>query len=403
MDRCCHSSAACLSRHVTHTLVVLIALVLVGSAVRLADGQDVPAANGTDKTKREKEESLDFELLANLQSALRTMYGFWVKGDKVPKETAGSCSNALKLSESYAAQHDPELAEKIKIWMTYLDAEQPEPKALKTAAGDVKKWIPGRVPVNPYGKYFMVNTGVVLLNPYKLTKGTVGGREVFEVESTSGSEYKFSTEIKMKRRYAWSAPADASPWGFVDYDSRFGWVVGEDDPSASTVVGSGDFYLEASLGTPVWPLVRHDKGDFALTLNVEGLGSVATERGVQDLHSQYSAGVALVSGISTPIGGGRPVEALLGLYYGRYEVPRFVDEADLPSSGSILVVSQGGFPDYQGVESWTARADVHVPVGATGAIVVAGRFYLGVDEVNPWSVWIGFTYTGELLTGLFGK
>lgn len=254
------------------------------------------------------------------------------------------------------------------------------------------------------GPLLSFNQGAVMLNPYTIKK--ING--VFEIESEGGGEARYFGEIEFRRRYAWfdrerkesKKPLKSlqrGDWPFdLDWEARLGYAAKDKDASGATIVGSGDWYGEISCGYPRPATNEFSDGNIRMSVNFpEVLFSLVTDRGAQDIHDSLAFGTALVLGGLTSIEEGnkkRKWECILGLYYG------WMDTPDL-QQGRIVKQSRG-YPEFETTDATTVRLDFRLPVGKTGHLIVGSRFYLGFEDLNPWTVQIGYSASLDTLKAL---
>ena len=187
-----------------------------------------------------------------------------------------------------------------------------------------------------------------------------------------------------------------------DYEVRVGLVgaVGQDDAASPTVAGSGDTYVETSLG---WRLLTAGcsadtnllkTGNLHATLNFEALGGIVTERNFQDVHDYQAIGLATVWGITNnqdqPK---RRTELIAGAYWGKLEVPQLVAESEVPDDlkGQKVVLGRNGDVDFANADAMMVRVDMHVPAGKDGFFIVSGRYWTGLSDFEPWTLSVGYS------------
>ena len=89
----------------------------------------------------------------------------------------------------------------------------------------------------------------------------------------------------------------------------------------------------------------------------------------------------------------------MGIYYGMVDMPVFVNES------SREVETKNSYPFFRGKHVYISRADIHVPIGKSGFLVVTGRFYIPTEAapVNSWNLSIGYTIPIETILDSIAK
>lgn len=244
--------------------------------------------------------------------------------------------------------------------------------------------------------------GYVTLNPYRVNRTTAGDWEV----QTSDKTTSFMIQANWAWRWAWedSHTSDTSYQGFGlstnkvnclalldprgwDIQARAAYTFLDDATNASTVIGSGDLTLEASVGKHIY---RQAVDDRFLNLNLEAAVSSVTDRDFLDIHTTVLFGPAVVA--SVPIGKTNDVRFFFLLRGGPawYEVPM------LKNTDSLLVDTEHGVPDFKSV--WGAGMEMEMGVRLWDGFFISsgGRLY-GPSEPNPWSAWVGASLSWDLI------
>lgn len=140
---------------------------------------------------------------------------------------------------------------------------------------------------NPFGRNFMITTGAIMLNPFTIEKNEDGN---YEIKGESESEAKFYVEMIARHRPAFFGEAK-NPNSILkhfiptDLEGRMGFVTSSDDISGSTIAGSGECFLDLSLGWCVYSACS------STSFNVEGFFSLVTDREFQDIHDLSQFGL----------------------------------------------------------------------------------------------------------------
>jgi len=253
-------------------------------------------------------------------------------------------------------------------------------------------------------QFLYLEAGFISLNPYTITKT----EDKFTIDDASDTDSSFYIGVIFRHRGAWLYPEDRLKYkksgcnktlnrlGEIflakDFEVKFGFANQNEKATASTIAGAGESFAEGSLG---WPIVESEydtNNNIATTFNFELLGGLTTDSEFQDIHDYYGAGFASIWGIGlqrSPDGKApndrRKVEIIVGGYYGVVETPEFVgDDRTLKSSN--------GFVDFENQEAVLLRADFRIPDNNRGYFSLGGRYWAGLDDLNPWSITIGYSY-----------
>lgn len=276
------------------------------------------------------------------------------------------------------------------------------------ASADGINWVSKNMPVKiediDYStKYFLLHAGAVLLNPYTLKKNQTTGN--FELESTGKTDTHYYVELLYKHRNAWwkdgpnDKPNNSSnsclevlrKWDYWDIDGRIGFASSNSDPSGAVVAGAGDAYLEVSAG-PSW-MIPNDDNDDRISVGIEALGGLVTDKGSQSIHNYYGFGPVISVGIpfktkSNDIEHNRKVEIVGGIYKGWADMPKFKGE------DTLEVEVKNKLPVFESQESVITRGEAHIPVGQAGFLIISGKYYTFLNKrgtVSPWTVSLGYT------------
>ena len=211
-------------------------------------------------------------------------------------------------------------------------------------------------------KLLRIRGGMISLNPFSIEKMTDDMmNEIFVINNSDNSSKPF-LELSYINRWAWNEVKESKltdsgtmfsnwkeikkskDWGqlfmpFVpdDYVIRFGFVFdGEDDTSASAVVGSGDVFTTNSIG---WHLYWNKQLNRTFNLDVI-LGGV-TERGINDIHDREGIGLSYLK--KTEL-----AKLMLRLSYNRIETPKI----DPNSPNQLHVLAKNGNPEFEGEDAY---------------------------------------------------
>ncbi|MEZ5962290.1 MAG: hypothetical protein R3F56_00460 [Planctomycetota bacterium] len=262
-------------------------------------------------------------------------------------------------------------------------------------------------------KIFMLHAGAVGFSPRTVKQGADGRWEL--ASKDSGEQTQGYVEAYFRNRCAWlngrslanengrSTDGKASGWWVPkDQTARIGFTFAKSDSeddttvSATTLVGSGRFYAEASFG---WPLgflsVCAPDQPFNHTINLELRGGWVTDPDQHQLHSHYMLGLTSVWGFfatdSTQIDyrKDRRIELLMGIDAGISEFPSI----DTVEADRTIVRREGGDIRFSRRGAFGLRAEINIPIADTGYLVIAGRafdtFTRPYNEAE-WNLTVGF-------------
>lgn len=378
-----------------------------------------------------------------------------MKGDekKAERETLEAKNKLLALDlEQQQAALDQLKAERDRV-QEDLRATQAlkvaEEQGLPTSYPDILAALNKAVATNLRTHYVFLQAGLLSQAPFRLTTKADG----VVMEDSGGSDVRGYLEATFRHRTAWLDPKNTvfadqsfpllgtnelSPLRLIgrlgdcllspftrtgdepvstfmesvfgdadlvpkDYEVRMGLAsaLGGSTADSTTVAGTGDAYIEGSLG---WRLLYagfgtnecHDaQRPLRTTFNLEALGGATTDRDFQDVHVYRAVGVATVWGIDPPEGTRNKsrTEMIAGVYWGQLEVPQLAGDADIPESlkGQKVVKGRNGDVDFSNEHAMMIRADMHLPMGDSGYFIVSGRYWNGLADIEPWSLSVGYS------------
>ena len=322
-----------------------------------------------------------------------------------------------------------------------------EEQGLPTSYPDILAALNKGVATNLQAHYVFLQAGLLSQAPFRLTTKADG----VVMEDSGGSDVRGYLEATFRHRTAWLRQEDVvfadqsfpllgsnalSPLRLIgrlgdcllrpftdtepvstfmesvfgdadlvpkDYEVRIGLAsaLGGSTADSTTVAGTGDAYVEGSLG---WRLlyagfatnaIHGNQRPLRTTFNLEALGGASTDRDFQDVHVYRAIGVATVWGIDPAKGAGNKnrTEMIAGVYWGQLEVPQLASDEDIPESldGQKVVKSRNGDVDFSNEHAMMIRADMHLPMGDSGYFIVSGRYWNGLADIEPWSLSIGYS------------
>lgn len=297
---------------------------------------------------------------------------------------------------------------------------------------------PSRVGVVSKGlgnSWTSLNIGAHLLNPYHIVPVVdannnvlvdANGQERHVVES-SGSEAAFSFEFNFLNKAAWNPGRRAKfkkdgewVWGAdslrnrIDIQGRIGYYVsGEKDlPSASTIVGSGDFAAELIGGFSLYQsklgsdlsngdsqTVEEGINMGGQTFGVQVAYAATTDKSAMDVHHRIMVGPAYTAAVPTRFlsGGDQLTRSIL------FELrlgPALIETVDFKSGNSReIAVSHRDLANFDLNLGFGIETEAWLPVSKTGNLVLGARIYGGPDP-NTWSAYIAYSIDTD---SVFGK
>lgn len=207
-----------------------------------------------------------------------------------------------------------------------------------------------------------------------------------------------NTQSEAQKAAGWLIPRDQTArLGFTFANSDDG---SPDTVSASTLVGSGRFYAEATFGWPIGFLsVCHDDAQYSgfnHTVNIELRGGWVTDPDQHQLHSHYMLGLASVWGFfgsDAPRAEQRRVELLMGLDFGISEFPAIDSVINNGTENRTTVRLEGSDLRYSRQGAIGLRAEINVPIADTGYLVISGRAFDTLSRPYneaEWNLMVGF-------------
>lgn len=248
-------------------------------------------------------------------------------------------------------------------------------------------------------QHFQLTAGIFMLNPYEIEENDMGE---LVIDSDGDTDVRAFIESTFQYRRAWLPEKREHfkdgvdtwwiDWVPDDYEFRLGLVAtGGDGESAGTVTpGAGDAYGEVGVGYQLFRVLGNDS--VQNTFNIEGLYGFTTDIGAQDIHDYLGIGVASVWSIKNVQD--RMIQIFFGAYAGRVETPAFANDDDL------VIEQDRGLAEFDDEFAITFRGDVHIPVLKTSYVSLSGRFHQGFEDLNPWSISLGYTIPFATLMGL---
>lgn len=270
-----------------------------------------------------------------------------------------------------------------------------------------------------FARHLRITSGLALTNPYTLTANPSDGTFTLVDNETEGNFY---VEAAVRYRSAWMPPDDhflagSTPFAQAivpaDYDFRLGLVAIDDETRANVAPGASNVYGEISAGWPIYSFLGHrnketgefEQSDVGATINIEGLFGATTDKSSQDIHDYYGVGIGTAWRIGKPLTAQQftdgktlpPATAFFAVYYGAAEAPEFTDDRRTAS-----VISERGYPEFRTESAFIMRTEFDIPLSKVSAITIGARLFLGFDEVNPWSLSVGYSLSLAQLAKLFG-
>jgi hypothetical protein len=282
------------------------------------------------------------------------------------------------------------------------------------------------------GHSLHVNGGFVAAAPYKTkftpavkadpAKKIAGSPSKLELEGNDAGA-KAYVEFVYDNHWAWSdlrrRPGGAAPatteyiWtnpgneenrsvvDFIDYQARIGYTFNQDDKSAATVVGTGEFDAEVSIEPRLVERYCGDGSKWSIN-SVFSYGAI-TDKGTFDIHNRWFVGLGWYSCPHLSVKGdvaNSHAFFMVRMGAANIETPVF------SGKGTELETVHGGtIPAYRAHWGLALESELYVPVNDSTSIIAGGRLYADGDP-SLWSIFLGASIDpsaiGKSLTKLVG-
>lgn len=284
------------------------------------------------------------------------------------------------------------------------------------------------------------HTGATLLDPYHVNIPTSSSTPMTIAPATSTDANAF-LEYVYTNRWAWNAQRSAdTPWqdgqqwpdghkkegpcsamsqpgsslctrfpghGLhlqIDVEARLGYTFASGStPTANTLVGSGNFNGEISVGSPLFQARSANDKNYNFSIGPAVGYGVVTEKGALASHPEFFAGVAYDTSFGDPVGttddAGNLRDVLLHFAFYRAAV----DSVRYASNDTVDIVStNGNLPRY--FKNWTyeLQTELLYPVNKDTLITFNAAVY---PQLHPglWNIRIGVTTAFSTLFSSFFK
>jgi hypothetical protein len=262
--------------------------------------------------------------------------------------------------------------------------------------------------------HFFIETGAYLLNPYKIDPDT----QELEPGDTEASVY---VQVNYANIWAFtpnrrqrlleepclgvgrdSTPSGVSTWlgfdGAIDLQAKMGFVFqGDDTPTASTVVGSGDFMSEVTFSYLFYRDLRLNTAtavandiNLAQSVGIDISYGAVTDRAAFDVHHRLFIGPSYCAAIA--MGDGR--ESLIHFRLGGAAI----ETVSYLNSTTREVEFERGYPKFSLEWALAFEAEAYVPVMKQSFLIFGTRIYGGPDP-NLWTAYIGLTRPLDNIVG----
>lgn len=282
--------------------------------------------------------------------------------------------------------------------------------------------------VSVAGSHFSLHAGAFLLNPYRVENITNGVGTL----SQNDAEAAWFFELAVNWVSAWEPgrrerlyldtkrinPNNVGNGRVIfkpgklsyrnpDVQARFAAFLhnNDDDKTASTIVGSGEFSGEVTLGLPLFGAMflegeDIDSGEtfYNQTTSAHFVDLIysygaTTDRGNFDVHHRNLAGLAYRAAYKVPTNKKIRRELLMDVRAGA----AWIESTPFEDERNRLVKV-----DYETELGWALETELYYPLGDTANIVMGSRIYGGHDP-NPWNAYIALSLSvEELKKTLFG-
>lgn len=293
--------------------------------------------------------------------------------------------------------------------------------------------------------YFSINSGAYLLNPYNIvnTNQLVAGNSKAVFYLQLSFDYVAAWNVQRRQRivsdyldnhnYAigdwggfenqwFSLNKEKSlnplkrlefkrPFRTLDLSGNISYFLqGNSQPTASTIVGAGEFSAEGTLGIPIFigvftdekTLGTNDLGGenltnlYSHTTSVHWVGlvesyGVTTDRGDLNAHSRVFSGLGYRAAYKSPFGNLR--EVLVSVQMGC----AWIDSTHFLNSASNTIQTQNGVPLYSMEPGFAIESDFRVPISDSADLDFGTSVYCN-HQPDTWNAHIGLTFPLDKLT-----
>jgi hypothetical protein len=281
-----------------------------------------------------------------------------------------------------------------------------------------------------------LNSGAYLLNPYKientnqLARGDSEAIFYLEIAVDYVSAWNPHRRAMFAKDHLMNTNGQMRGWDgmhlmgwrdmltWADFQGQISFFAGdEDSTTASAIVGAGDFSIETTVSIPLLMGLITDKstltsqalGDdlanlyqhtvVAHSINLVASYGGTTDRTAFDLHHRGFLGLGYRGAFKRRISGDPKLrrEVLVSFQVGCawIETTEFVDR-----SSRTIELEYGDIPKYSLGSGLGLEAEIYLPLSESAYVTFGSRVYGGPDP-NPWSAYIGLTFSLDQLANLF--
>lgn len=198
-----------------------------------------------------------------------------------------------------------------------------------------------------------------------------------------------------------------SPWEFLprndayDFTLHSGFNFGGDDAnglndaSASTIAGSGDFYIQGGIGRQ---LLRFGGDRWRFSIAPEISGGLSTDLPNLEVHPYAIAGLKWAIGFRPKVSwSNNQAAVVLRTGYAFADVPKLTTLHD-----EVALAVNNGRVEYQSMRGGPAlEAQLLYPIGDGTSLVAGGRI-MEAGDADQWNFNLGLMVSLDKLSGLFG-
>ena len=242
---------------------------------------------------------------------------------------------------------------------------------------------PATVQSSPFKDVYII-VGAQMLNPYTIKPGS--GTTPASVASNSTAGRFLAMEFA--DRLAWDPIRGAKYrdkaepfWENWDFEAAAAFNFSSSSATASSVLGSGAFSAEVTVGKYLWSFST-DK-DWFHTLDLDMSAGATSDSQALNNHESYFVGLNNIFGIAD---GNQTLRWDFRGGYANIRVAKLV-----PGTLQTVQFSSDGVPLYKGQSCFTFQTELFLPVSATTYLTFGGRTYFHGGSSNPWTAYIGYT------------
>lgn len=241
-----------------------------------------------------------------------------------------------------------------------------------------------------YSPNLYFHAGSYLYNPYSYSYGTDTTGQRTATMDGDGVKASFYIEfvfnelwIISEERYSGLCPGHDQVFPVpkpLDFQARIAYVTASQEDSASTMVGSGDFAAEFSVGYHLWRM--RSLLNKTHSVGLTGAYGAVSDRSVFDVHHRAFLGLSYLSGFVL-----NENQGYINLRFGAANI----ESVAFQNRDSRYLKLENDRVDYQSNWGPAIEAEAMIPIIGDSFITLGARAY-GNSDANQVSMWIGYTH-----------